>query len=302
MVTNLTGPSALGAFLRSRRERLTPADISIPNVGRRRAQGLRREEVAALAGMSAAWYTHLEQGRDVHASETALDSLATALRLNDVERAHLHRLGRAAPQGTRQADRPGALTRAADLRPSPEVPDGTPPTIRRLLDALLPTPALVIDRYWDVVGRNAALEALLPGLGSPRTAPDGPPRNVVRYALTRAEWRAAAQDWETAARRAVAGLRASLADVLAETPADVCAATLVSQLERESSEFRRWWPEHEVWAAERPLVQTFHHETAGALEFETTLLDVRSARGVTLIAFVPCNPESAAGLQRLRAL
>lgn len=290
----------LGDFLRSRRERLTPTDVGLHSVGRRRTTGLRREEVAQLAGMSAAWYIQLEQGQDVHPSAGVLDALARALRLDATERAHLFRLGHIADfdTGAAAGHAPDAIL-AATAVPSPEVPDGTPPAVRRMLDGLGATPALVVDRYWDVVGRNAALAALLPALAPERVSPDTPPRNVVHYVLTSAPWRATVADWEVVARRAVAGLRASLAPVLARDAADPRATALIAELQHDSAEFRAWWPAHDLWAAERPLPQVHQHPTAGRLEVEATLLDARGAPGLTLIIYVPCDAVTAAKLRNL---
>ena len=272
----------LGSFLRSRRERLQPSDVGLPDAGgRRRARGLRREEVAQLAEMSVAWYTGLEQGRGVHPSRTTLDTLARVLRLEDAEREHLFRL---AFPDTRRAltteplrdslhGRAAVSVAASRLVPSPDHPDGTPPSVRRLLDALGLLPALVLDRYWDVVG----------------------------YVLTNELWRRHVPEWPALARAAVGGLRASLAPVLAEAPNDARAAALLGQLERESAEFGPWWTEHALWGAERPLTHVQRHPTAGAMTFETQLLDLRSAPGLTLVVYTPCDAESTTKLRHLVA-
>lgn len=284
----LPAPSSeLGHFLRSRRERLAPADVGLPQVGpRRRARGLRREEVAMLAGVSVAWYTYLEQGRDVRPSDRVFDAVAAALRLTPTERAHLARLAalaRAAAPSAGRGEPADAWT------PTPDRPDGTPLPLRRLLDALLPLPAFLIDRCWDVVGRNAALAALLPALGAERTSPDDPPRNVVEYALTDPGWRAVMPEWARLARASVEGLRASLAGA---EPSDACAergAALVAHLQAVSPEFRAWWADHGVWAADGAMTVTVRHPRLGALAFDVTLLDVRSAPGRTLVVYVPAG-------------
>lgn len=304
----LIASAQIGPFLRSRRERLTAEEVGLPDYGRRRASGLRREEVAALAGISPAWYTHLEQGRDVRPSREVLDALAAALRLDRGERAYLFELafGRAsrAPRHGRPAH-PAVVpaVRAATLHPTSDAPDGTPPHVRRLLTALASVPGLAVDRCWDVIGRNAALAALIPDLDLERTTSDAPPRNVVQYLLTnpaaRGCTRIGAGAWAATARRAVDGLRASLAGLLAEYPDDRRAATLLRTLERTSPEFRAWWPEHGLWTAEEPLTQVYEHPRVGRVECEVTFLDIRSAPGLTLIACVPCDPASADRLERL---
>ena len=137
------GRRALATFLRSRRERADPDGTGLPAGGRRRTPGLRREEVSLLSGVSLTWYTWLEQGRDINVSPQILLALARALQLDEVERAHLFRLaGRAAPE---PAER------------SLQVPDA----VRAFLDTLMPNPAFVIDRCFDVLAWNRAQEAVL---------------------------------------------------------------------------------------------------------------------------------------------
>ena len=183
--------------------------------------------------------------------------------------------------------------------PSPATPDGTPPVLRQLLDGFAFTPALLIDRYWDVVGRNAALAMFLPGLAPGRTRPGLPPRNVVRHVLTTKEVREGAGEWEVLARACVGGLRATLAEVWAERPDDPHAAALVAALTRESPEFRAWWPEHRVYAGNRPLRRVYDHPGVGIVAVDLTLLDLRVAPGLTLVTYLPGDGASAAKLQQL---
>lgn len=288
----------LGAFLRSRRERLAPCDVGLRDVGRRRTAGLRREEVAQLAGISPAWYTHLEQGRDIHPSRKVLDALARALRLDTGERAYLFQLAYGARRGT---DR-----RAPAAAVPPAAPKVLPPSLRRLLDALGPAPALVLTRCWDLVGCNAALVAVLPEFGpahAGRETPSGtlPSFNVVEYVLTNRAWRAAMHDWAQVARLAVDGLRASLADAAADDPLSARAAALVARLNAASPEFRAWWPAHGLWVADRPVTHVYEHPHVGRLEVDGTMPDVRSAPGLTLLTYVPCDPVSAERLRHLTA-
>ncbi|WP_218007427.1 helix-turn-helix transcriptional regulator [Nocardia otitidiscaviarum] len=146
----------LAAFLRSRRDRLTPAQVGLAPGLRRRTPGLRREEVAGLAGVSVTWYTWLEQGRPINVGAAILDAIARSLRLDGAERAHLYRLA--------EVPIPTTATRARALTP----------TLQSILDAVTGYPAAAINTRWDLLGHNAAAAALWPRL----TAPEGS-RNVL---------------------------------------------------------------------------------------------------------------------------
>jgi transcriptional regulator with XRE-family HTH domain len=293
--------AALGQFLRSRRARLSPAEVGLPGIGRRRAAGLRREEVAQLAGISPAWYTHLEQGRDVRPSRDVLDALAGALRLSVAEQAHLLRLVDRHWRRPARGTVPGSPRSQARACPAPTRSADPLPSLGRLLDALEPTPALVIDCCWDLVGRTAALAAVLPDLGTPGAGGSGPPVNMVEYVLGSDACRAAVSDWALLARMAVDGLRASLPSVAADDPAGARAAALVERLTAASPEFRAWWPEYGLWVADRPVTHVLVHPRVGRLEFDGTMLDIRSAPGLTLVTYVPCDAVSADRLRRIVA-
>jgi transcriptional regulator with XRE-family HTH domain len=213
-------PAELGRFLRSRRARLAPADVGLAPGSRRRVDGLRREEVAELAGIGATWYAWLEQGRDVRASAAALERLALALRLSPDERLHLFAL--------------------AGREPGPQGATATPPVLpswRQLLDALDPYPALIRDDRWDVLAWNRA-ELLATDWG----AYDPADRNVIRDHLTDPAKRAHTPGWEETGRQMLALLRMEAGPRLGEPR----FAGLVDRLERESPEFRAWWAEQRV--------------------------------------------------------
>ncbi|SEB33095.1 Helix-turn-helix domain-containing protein [Amycolatopsis tolypomycina] len=206
----------LGAFLRSRRERLAPADAGLPATGRRRTPGLRREELALLAGISATWLTYLEQGRDVRPSGQVLDALARALRLTGAEQEHLHRLA-----GGRATSGESAAEEAA-----PEVA-GVP--------ALLgDNPAYVTGICYDVLALNAAAEELFRGIGLGG--------NVVRWLFTDAAAREVLLDWEREARGVLARLRA----IAGRHPGHPRVTRLVAELTEASPEVRAWWPQYDV--------------------------------------------------------
>jgi transcriptional regulator with XRE-family HTH domain len=208
----------LGAFLRARRERITPAEAGLPRTGRRRTPGLRREELALLAGMSATWYTYLEQGRDVRPSDQVLAALASALRLDRAERDHLFRLAGNAPAAPEGATRRLAAEAAA-------VP---------LL--LQPHPAYIIDRRYDVLSHNPAAAALFPGLV------EASEPNFARWVFTAPAAREVVADWPAEAH----GLLARLRTLAARHPADATLSALVTELHEASPEVREWWPRYDV--------------------------------------------------------
>lgn len=224
-----TGANDLGGFLRSRRERLTPAAAGIePGVTHRRVPGLRREELAELAGVSVGYYTRLEQGADDSASAAVIDALATALRLDPAEHEHLRIL--AAPRRPRQSARPRA--RRTTLRPS----------VRELLAAMPGTPAIVVDRRADVLAWNRLGHALLAGHVD-FDAPDTRVRpNIARMLFLDPHHRALYRDWNAKAQVTVAALH----QAGARYPADPVLEQLVGRLAAGSPEFARMWARRPV--------------------------------------------------------
>jgi transcriptional regulator with XRE-family HTH domain len=184
--------SDLGDFLRARREALRPTDVGLTGSGRRRTPGLRREEVAALAGVSIDYLIRIEQGRDVHPSATVLAALASALRLGDGERAHMARLA--------------AVAGSPELCPAATpLGDEVAPGVRHLLDQLVSTPAFVLGPIGDVVARNRAWEQLVAPLGFL----DRSPANLARYVFLDPRAADVYVDWSSAADEQVARLRSA---------------------------------------------------------------------------------------------
>jgi transcriptional regulator with XRE-family HTH domain len=211
----------LGEFLRSRRARLTPADAGLVTSGPRRVPGLRREEVARLAGVSVDYYVRLERGRNVNVSPSVLDALARALQLTDTERGHLRTL--AAP-ATRRA------------RPLP--PQKARPALRRLMTGLSDYPALVLGRRLDVLASNALAHALY-------TDFDALPhreRNMARFLFLNETARDLYVDWPDAAR----GIVGTLHLYAGRNPHDPLLAELVGELSVRDADFRRWWADQDV--------------------------------------------------------
>lgn len=252
----------LAEFLKTRRARLTPAEAGLPEGGRRRTPGLRRAEVAMLAGMSVDWYTWLEQGRDIQASVQVLDSLARALRLDAGERRHLYLL---------------ALKQLpAELRAGA----GTvSPTLQRLLDAQGPNPAVVIDQRMDILGWNEAAR---------RTYGDYPnmtmlDRNTLWRTFMEKDMRRMLGDkWEKQARRRMAQFRANFA----KFPGDPWWIEMIEAMNEASPEFRAWWPEHDILDAEEGTKLLLHPQ-AGMLAFDHISFHPTNAPELTATVNLP---------------
>ncbi|MFI6326300.1 helix-turn-helix transcriptional regulator [Nonomuraea sp. NPDC050556] len=234
----------LRAFLRSRRARLTPSDVGMAVAGRRRTPGLRREEVAVLAGVGVSWYTWLEQGRDINVSPEVLDAISGALRLTEPEREHLYLLADLNPP-LRGAARDSAVT----------------PELRQVLDAWSPRPALLRDQYWNILATNDAAQDVF-GFGDTD-------RNCLISFFTNARYRAVHLAWESVAPGVVAAFRAGAA----RAPGDPEFARVVGDLSAVSPEFADLWARHDV-AAEAHVVKAVRHPEAGELYFDMTPLAV----------------------------
>ncbi|MEV4891247.1 helix-turn-helix transcriptional regulator [Nonomuraea sp. NPDC055795] len=236
----------LRAFLRSRRARLTPGDVGMAGegAGRRRTPGLRREEVAVLAGVGVSWYTWLEQGRDINVSGEVLDAIGRALRLSEPERAHLYLLAGLNPP------RAGA---AGDTAVTPE--------LRHLLDAWMPRPAMLRDRYWNLLLVNDAARELFGYTDADR--------NCLVTFFTSPRYRAMQVEWESAAPSVVAAYRACVA----HDPGDPGFAEVVDELSVVSEEFAELWARHDV-SGQAQTVKAVRHPEAGELFFDTTPLAV----------------------------
>ncbi|WP_153814334.1 helix-turn-helix transcriptional regulator [Streptomyces sp. SUK 48] len=248
----------LAAFLRSRRERITPDQVGLPHTGRRRTPGLRREELALLAGISATWYTYLEQGRDVRASDQVYDALATALRLDRHERAHLLRLAGHAPAPETGESEPLAADAAA-------VP---------LL--LQPHPAYLIGGTYDVLSRNRAAADLFPRL----TAAGERPPNFARWVFLEPAAREVVVDWEPEAR----GLLARLRTLAGRHPGDPRYTRLADELTAGSAEARAWWPQYDV-QPRRGGRKRLRVPGRGVVEFAYTAFHLAEQPDQTLVVY-----------------
>lgn len=237
----------LSEFLRLRRDRLRPVDVGLPERGQRRVPGLRREEIASLAGVSTDYYVRLEQGRNITASEGVLDAIARALRLDEAERAHLHHLAKPRP-----------------ARRSPARPQRVRPGVHLLLDRLS-TPAFVLGRRLDVLATNRLARALLVDFDAMAAAE----RNHARWVFLDPRARDLYVDWETVARDNVAVLRMDVGS----HPDDAALSALIGQLSVASPEFARWWADHDVLVRGHGA-KRFRHPVVGEIELRYEALDL----------------------------
>jgi transcriptional regulator with XRE-family HTH domain len=255
----------LAAFLRSRRERLTPANVGLPSGVRRRTLGLRREEVALLAGVGVTWYTWLEQGRDMRPSVEVLDALADALRLDSAERRHLFVLADRAPGLNRQV--------------GPEVVEEP---IRRMLDSLERQPGLVTGRRWDILAWNRAAEAVF---GDYQEL-SGDARNIMHLVFVNPAHRTMLADWRSIAATTLAMFRADYALYRGDPDFE----RLIAKLKTASAEFREWWPGQDVLPP-LPGRKRILHPTAGRMAFEYTSFVVANSAGLRLAVYTPLAEE-----------
>ncbi|SEM52549.1 helix-turn-helix transcriptional regulator [Streptacidiphilus jiangxiensis] len=232
----------LSEFLRTRRARLQPEDVGLPYFGaRRRVPGLRREELAQLAGVSAAYYTRLEQGNARNVSAAVLEAIADALRLDRAEREHLDHLAKPAPRRGRAV---------------PPRPQRVRPQLQHLLDAMDSVPAYVLGRRCDILAWNRLACALLGDFAA--LPPEQ--RNMAWLVFMEPATRELYDDWEGKARDMVAGLRMHAG----RSPDDPRLAALIGELSVKSPEFRQWWAAHDVRGT-GPCTKELHHPVVGRL-------------------------------------
>jgi transcriptional regulator with XRE-family HTH domain len=262
--------SEIREFLGSRRARITPVEAGLPAFGsNRRVPGLRREEVAMLAGVSVDYYTRLERGDLSSASDEVLDALARALQLDDAERAHLFDLARA--PGRRDPSRRRATTGRVS------------PSVQRVLDAITTAPAWIRNGRADVVATNLLGRALYwPLLDGSMKRP-----NTARFTFLDPRAREFYADWDRTASDMVAVLRAEAG----RTPFDRALTDLVGELSTRSEEFRTRWAAHNV-LFHRSGRKLLHHPVVGSLDLTYEALEVASAAGLTLLVYTaePASP------------
>ena len=265
----------LAAFLRSRRERISPDSAGLPPGPRRRTAGLRREEVAQLSGVGLTWYTWLEQGRPINASTQVLDAIARTLKLDQAEREHLYRL----------ADVP-------DLALPAVAGDVLVPQIQQILDALTSLPASVLNERFDLLAWNAGFAAVFPTVADVPAAE----RNTLWLNFTLPGCCHPYLNRAEQLGRMVAQLRAAYGRHLGE-PAWTC---FVRRLQAASAEFAQMWEQHEV-AGTATYYKVFRHPAHDRLTMLTNSLAIHSSPGTRMVVYTPADESTRAAIASLIA-
>jgi transcriptional regulator with XRE-family HTH domain len=265
----------LASFLRSRRDRVTPADFGLAPGLRRRTPGLRREEVAQLAGVGVTWYTWLEQGRDIKVSDQVLDAISRTLLLDGDEKAHLYTLA--------------GSTTVPDRSDCSIVSDST----LKVLEHLEPYPACIQNARYDLLAYNRTYARLIGDL-------DAVPledRNCMHLAFTDPAWRKALVDWETVTARMVAQFRAHMAEHVAEPS----WKAYVRRLKSLSPEFAQLWDQHEV-ASLQTKQKRFRNALVGMVRFDVQITWLAPRLGTRMLIYTPADTQSASRLEELAAI
>jgi transcriptional regulator with XRE-family HTH domain len=280
--------NTLGGFLQTRRARIQPEDVGLPAYGRRRVPGLRREEVAQLAGVSVDYYIRLEQGRGKHVSDAVLDAVARVLRLDPTEHAHLRDLAR--PERAAGGPTGGPAAGGAHVRPG----------VRLLLDSVRDTPAFVLGRRMDVLAWNALADAVndftsMTGPGPDDRAGGGRRPNMARAVFLDPRAAEFYPEWAAVAAETVAYLRL----YAGRHADDELLAALVGELSVKSADFRRLWADHLV--REKTYgVKRLSHPVAGELEFGYETLALPGDPDQLLVVYTV--PPGSASAERLAVL
>jgi transcriptional regulator with XRE-family HTH domain len=262
-----TSRRELAEFLCSRRERIAPAEVGLPSGARRRTKGLRREEVAVLAGLSPTWYTYMEQGRDIQPSRQVLDSLAQVLRLSEDERRYVHSLVH------------GDMAHSAPLTPDIEPAE----LIRQLVAQhdTSPYPVYAVDRYCDLLAWNPACATWYADFGA--LSPDD--RNILRWMLTAPAARERMVDWEADVRDVLARWRAEYG----RHPDDQEMRRRVVRLAELSPHFAEWWEGHHV-LEHRSAVRTLRHERFGVRRLRIVAVFTPETMPSGIVLHLPLDP------------
>ena len=281
MTTNGSGTrrAELAAFLRSRRERISPEQVGLPPGLRRRTPGLRREEVAQLAGVGITWYTWLEQGRPIKASAQVLGAVAQTLRLDQAERQHLYRLADIAEA----AGAPGVTGTPCEQ---------VPPDVQGIMDSLVPLPACVLNERYDLLGWNDAYAALWPGMIGAQPGE----RNILWQNFTHPDCCHPYVSRHDQLGRLVAQFRGNYGRHVGE-PA---WTSLIRRLQGASPQFARLWDEHDV-ANPVTYLKVFRHPAFPRLAMTSTSLGVLAVPCTRMVVYTPADEECRAAIGKLLA-
>ncbi|MGE5628394.1 MAG: helix-turn-helix transcriptional regulator [Solirubrobacterales bacterium] len=253
----------LGDFLKTRRAKISPSQVGILTTTRRRTPGLRREEIAQLAGIGLTWYTWLEQGRSIHVSTQVIESLSRVLMLNKQERIHLYLLA----NQPLPADIPGY--------------GGTlSPILQHVLDNLICCPSLIIDQQWNAIAWNKAACLVFGDFGKMNIRE----RNIVWAMFTDNKYKQLYTDWDFYAKDLLGSFRSMWGKYIE----DPWLAQFIDELKIQSKEFNSWWPLHEI-QSNKEMYKQLNHPVAGILDFEVSKFDVSSNSSLKLIIHTPLS-------------
>lgn len=251
----------LGDFLKTRRAKILPSQVGIPKGIRRRTPGLRREEVAYLAGVGVTWYTWLEQGRAIQVSAEVLESLSRVLMLDKQERIHLYTLAR-------------------QVLPS-DIPSnkGTvSPILQHVLDNLILSPSFIMDIRWNIISWNKAARVVFADYSKINTRE----RNMVWMMFTNPDYKKLFIDWEFHAQGMLARFRSAIGQYIE----DPWFINFIEELKTESKQFNLWWSKHEI-QGNSELYKKLNHPIAGKMEFEFSSFEVSDNLSLKLIVNTP---------------
>lgn len=234
----------LGDFLKTRRAKISPSQVGLPVGLRRRTPGLRREEVASLAGIGITWYTWLEQGRPIQVSSQVLESLSRVLMLEEQEIIHLYTLAQQTP--------PTAV---------PASIEAVNPMLQHVLDSLTLSPSIILDGRWNILAWNKAASAIFLDYSRIEVSK----RNSLHIMFTNKTYKCLFPNWEFLAKGMLARFRAACSKFID----DPWLVEMVNHLRAESREFNEWWHLHHV-ESEQEIYKTIQHPTLGVLSFEHT--------------------------------
>ncbi|KKI90458.1 DNA-binding protein [Bacillus sp. SA1-12] len=267
---------ALSEFLKTQRSKIHPHMVGLPVGGRRRTPGLRREEVAQLAGVSTTWYTWLEQGRDIKVSISVLDAICNALQLNTDERKYLYAL---------------ALEEGSKPNITIEKETKISSSLEKILQELQYCPTIISDRHCHIVGWNQAARHVF--LDFDKIPPEK--RNLINLLFSRKEFRSLAVNWE----HFVKGFLAIFRTYYGQYMADQWYSTFVQQMEQEYPEFQELWNQSEVSSAPEVIIE-FRHAKAGKMLFNLTSLQVQGENDLRCSVYTPVDQTGTeAKLKRL---